>query len=89
MPYAEAGIQHCQAAMDESVPQVQLIENKVPWVHYTEALAEFEESKKRRQTAEQALAERKQEYEDSLLPERCVANTATGIFLNQLQTTCL
>lgn len=55
------------------VPQVKLIEAKLPWIEYSEAMKEFEATKLRRKAAEDCLAARKQEYEESQQPLRYVS----------------
>lgn len=50
--------------------QVELIEKKLPWMNYTEALDVWTESKTMLQNTQKSLEQRKKEYEDSQVPLR-------------------
>ena len=46
------------------------MEAKLPWMEYSDAMAEFRNIKEERATAEQCLEARKREYEESQQPLR-------------------
>lgn len=50
--------------------QIDLIEKKMPWIHYNGAADDFKEAKIRLRNTRESLAQRKQEFMDSIEPLR-------------------
>ena len=50
--------------------QIEVIEKKLPWIHYNDAADDFKEAKIRLRNTQQSLAQRKQEFVDSQEPLR-------------------
>ena len=48
--------------------QAEVVQQKIPWIIYNEALVQFQDAKERLREAEKSLAERKKKYEESQLP---------------------
>ena len=48
--------------------QVKLIESKLPWIEYNDAMKEFTEVKDRRRQADACLEARKRDFEESQQP---------------------
>ncbi len=48
--------------------QVKLIESKMPWIEYNDAMKEFTEVKDRRSQAEECLEARRRDFEESQQP---------------------
>lgn len=50
--------------------QIELIEKKLPWILYSDALGGFVEAKTKMRNAEESLAQREQDFQDSQEPLR-------------------
>ena len=50
--------------------QIEVIEKKLPWIHYNEAADDFKEARTRLRNTQESLAQRKQEFMDSQEPLR-------------------
>lgn len=48
--------------------QVKLIESKMPWIEYNDAMKEFTEVKDRRRQADECLEARRRDFEESQQP---------------------
>lgn len=58
--------------------QVKLIESKLPWIEYNDAMKEFTEVKDRRRQAEACLEARKKDFEESQQPLRYMPSLLTS-----------
>ncbi|KAL3130540.1 hypothetical protein ABBQ38_008351 [Trebouxia sp. C0009 RCD-2024] len=58
---------------EQLLAKIELIEKKLPWIHYTDALNLFVEAKSKMRNAEESLAQREQDFRDSQEPLRLKA----------------
>ncbi|KAL0040483.1 hypothetical protein WJX77_008439 [Trebouxia sp. C0004] len=76
---------------EQLLAKVKLIESKLPWIEYNDAMKEFTEVKDRRRQADACLEARKKEFQESQQPlgakaeELKVANDATKALLQKLK----